>query len=169
MTTWPRQNPAEMIAFYGDPDRDHNGVPDRDWEDANLVSVKPPYAMVLAWDVARPVKTLRLHRKAAPSLLTVLEGILQHYGDQAEIERARMHLYGGGYMFRAMRGGAALSIHSWGAAIDLDPSRNAFGRPYDATAGMMPGAVVALFAAEGWEWGGHWRKPDAMHFQAARI
>jgi hypothetical protein len=31
----------------------------------------------------------------------------------------------------------------------------------------MPDAVVKLFAAEGWVWGGPWSKPDGMHFQAA--
>ena len=80
-----------------------------------------------------------------------------------------MHLCGGAFNFRLKRGGNSLSIHSWGAAIDLDPERNALGRRYRAGAGMMPMAVVEIFAAEGWVWGGPWSRPDAMHFQAAVI
>lgn len=169
MEAWPKEGRASMNAFYGDPDPNHDGIPDRAWEDANLVSITPPYRMVLAWAPNQAVKTIRCHKKVAPSLLRVLNGILVHYGSQAEIEKARMHLYGGAYNFRMMRGGSALSIHSWGAAIDLDPERNAFGRRYDETHGMIPHAVCDLFAAEGWVWGGRWNKADAMHFQCATI
>lgn len=169
MTPWPRETRAEMTAFYGDPDPNHDGVPDRAWEDANLVSIAPPYRMALAWAPAQAVKTIRCHRKVAPSLLRILNGIIDHCGSQAAVESARMHLYGGAYCFRVMRGGSALSIHSWGAALDLDPERNSFGRRYDETSGMMPHAVVDLFDAEGWAWGGRWSKPDAMHLQAATV
>lgn len=169
MTSWPRQNRAAMDAYFGEPDADHNAVPDRAWEDENLVSIVPPYPMVLAWATDKPVKTIRIHKKVATSLQHVLAGIINHYGTHDAVRAARMHLYGGAYNFRLMRGGSMLSIHSWGAAIDLDPEVNAFGRRYDEHAGMMPPAVIALFAAEGWTWGGHWAKPDAMHMQAATI
>lgn len=158
-----------MNAFYGNPDANGDGVPDRAWEDANIVKLTPPYRMALAWAPETPVTTIRVHRLAAGPLLTVLRGILDHYGPQAEIEAARMHLFGGAYNFRLMRGAAQLSIHSWGAAIDLDPARNAFGQAYALNAGMMPSAVVELFRDQGWVWGGAWHKPDAMHFQAAQV
>lgn len=157
-----------MNAFYGNPDVNSDGAPDAKWEAANLVSIKPPYRMVLAWDTSKVVKNIRVNKACAESLSRVLAGILGHYGSQAAVEKARMHLYGGCYNFRLKRGGSTLSIHSWGAAIDLDPERNAFGKLWRANSGMMPEAVVKLFEAEGWEWGGLWSKPDAMHFQAAR-
>lgn len=167
MTNWPKQNAAAMNAFYGSPDANKDGSPDVKWEAANLVSIKPPYRMVLAWDKAKEVKTIRVHKKCADSLMRILTGIKDHYGSQAAIERARMHLFGGVYNFRLMRGGSSLSIHSWAAAIDLDPERNGFGVKYDESKGMMPLAVVRIFKAEGWDWGGLWSKGDAMHFQAA--
>lgn len=166
---WPKQDRASMSAFYGDPDADGNGKPDRSWEAKNLVSITPPYRMVLAWDTKSEVRTIKVHRRCADSLLRILNAIKDHYGSQEAIEVARMHLYGGVYNFRMTRGGSRLSIHSWAAAIDLDPERNGFGVPYREGKGMMPKAVIEIFQAEGWVWGGPWRTADAMHFQAARI
>lgn len=164
MSAWPQQSPAAMNAYYGNPDANGDGAPDRAWEDANIVSIAPPYGMVLAWAPATPVRSIRVHRRAADSLSRVLTNIALHYGNQIAIERARLHLYGGAYMFRLMRGANRLSIHSWGAAIDLDPGHNGFGaKP------QMDPAVVSIFAAEGWVWGGPWHTPDGMHFQAATV
>jgi hypothetical protein len=76
-----------------------------------------------------------------------------------------MHLFGGAYNFRVMRGGSSLSMHAYGCAVDFDPARNGFGsrNPYLA---KCP-AVLEAFKREGWTWGGTWKKPDGMHFQAA--
>lgn len=165
MTDWPKSDAASLNAFYGNPDPDHDGVANRAWEDANLAKLTPPYRMVLAWDPSKVVSTIRVHRKCIDSLDKILHAIEAHYGSQAAIERAGMHLFGGCYAFRLKRGGSSLSNHSWASAIDLDPARNGFG---DATPAMDP-AVVAIFAREGWVWGGKWSKPDGMHFQAARL
>ena len=62
-----------------------------------------------------------------------------------------------------------LSTHSWGCAIDLSPALNGMGIAYNPKAHMIPAQVVAIFSANGWEWGGLWQRPDAMHFQAARV
>jgi len=160
---WPKQ--SELSRYYGNPDANHDGLPDRVWEQANLVGLKPAYRMVLAWDPKTQLRTIRVHKKCAASLERVLEGITKLYPSQEAIEQARMHLYGGAYAFRLMRGGHKLSVHSYGAAIDLDPEQNGFG---DATF-TMPMPVVELFEAEGWVWGGRWAKKDAMHYQAARM
>ncbi len=168
-TSWPQQNAAAMNAFYGNPDANADGMPDRQWEVTNLTLIKPPYRMVLAWAPSQAVSVIRCHKKVAESLSEILDGIGKHYGSQSAIEAARMHLYGGAYQFRMMRGAHRLSIHSWGAAIDLDPERNAFGRKWNEAAGMMPRAVIDLFAEQGWTWGGPWSTPDAMHFQAANV
>ena len=79
-----------------------------------------------------------------------------------------MHLYGGCYNFRLIKNSNRLSCHAWGAAIDLDPEKNPLGVKYDESKGMMPRAVINIFEAEGWKWGGRFTKrPDCMHFQAA--
>lgn len=167
MANWPKQ--SAMSSFYGDPDTNDDGRPDAAWESANLVRITPPYRLVLAWDTKRALSTILVHKKCADSLLRVLTAIKAHYKTQEAIDAARMHLFGGVYNFRLMRGGSSLSIHSWGAAIDLDPERNGLGVKYNAAKGMMPAPVIAAFEAEGWTWGGKWSRPDAMHFQAANV
>jgi hypothetical protein len=75
------------------------------------------------------------------------------------------------------------SAHAYGEAIDVDPLENPYllggtvyppaGRPFldrsDARPGMAEagGALVAAFAASGWQWGGRWTgSPDYQHFSA---
>lgn len=167
MTIWPLQR--DCPNYYGNPDPNGDGVPDRAWEDANLTRITPPYRMVLAWDTGTPVKTIRVHKKCALSLSSILVAVATHYGSQEAIEAARMHLYGGCYNFRLMRGGVRLSMHSYACAIDLDPEKNPLGKKWREGMGMMPRPVIDAFKAEGWEWGGNWSNPDAQHFQAARV
>ena len=160
---WPKQ--ADCPTFYGNPDPDGDGHPNRAWEDANLTRVVPPWQMVLAWDASKPVKSILIHKKCAPSLATVLQSIWEYCGrDQFKIEVARAHLYGGAYNFRLMRGSSRLSMHSYGCAIDLDPEHNAFG-----SAPTMAPQIVKAFEDQGWVWGGLWKKPDGQHFQAAIV
>ena len=75
------------------------------------------------------------------------------------------------------------SAHAYGEAIDVDPVENPYydggrwlppaGRRYAdrsiARPGMAvpDGALVAAFAAAGWQWGGRWTgSPDYQHFSA---
>ena len=161
---WPLQK--DVALYYGNPDADHNGEPDRAWEDANLVRVVPPWKMYLAWDPATQIKNIRIHRLCASSLGSVLGTIWARYGQmQGHIEEDRLHLFGGAYTFRLMRRSSKLSMHSYGCAIDLDPEHNQMG----AHQWTMPPKVIGAFQGEGWAWGGDWSTPDAMHFQAARV
>lgn len=167
--SWPNQ--AAMNAFYGNPDANRDGSPDPSWSSTYLTTIIPPYPMVLAWDANKdgklndPVRAITVNKKCAADLLAILHEIKTLYPDQAALEAAGMHLFGGVNNFRVKRGGSGLSIHSWAAAIDLDPARNGFG---DSTPAMDP-RVVAIFERHGWMWGGRWKKCDGMHFQAASI
>jgi hypothetical protein len=154
--TVPKDTPAGLRAFYGNPGD-------------SLVRLKVPYEMVLSWDTTAKIKSFVCHEKVHDTLLRCLQKIANLYGSQKKIEDARMHLFGGCYNDRNRRGGRTLSTHAWGAAIDLDPVKNARGKPYQAGAGMMPTAVVKIFEDEGWVWGGRFSTPDAMHFQYAKI
>ena len=165
--TWPREVTTELEAFYGKFQLGANGKPTATWEANNLITFIAPYPLTLSWDTSKVAKRITCHRKVASSLKRILENILSHYGSLAEVKKARMHLYGGCYEFRNIGGSHELSVHSYGAAINLDPKNNARGVPYKPGAGMMPQAVVAIFKAEGWKWGGNFSTiPDCMHFQA---
>lgn len=165
---WPLQ--SEVPAFYGRNIAVKKGVPGPDpkWEKENLEYIAVPWRMVAAWDTGQRVKAFRVHRLCADDLEIILGEIWSEFGKrQAEIERVRMHLYGGGYAWRMMRGASRLSMHSYGCALDFDPAHNGFGDP---SPDMSP-VVVSVFEAHGWVWGGRWSAShrDGMHFQAARV
>ena len=88
---------------------------------------------------------------------------------------------------RMVSGGASISVHAYGLAIDLNPIQNPFlqkrdgavevspkaGEGYLNRADVRPGmaeAVVELFADNGFSiWGGDWKNPiDYQHFQVGR-
>jgi len=160
---WPGK--ADINAFYGNPDANNDGAADIDWSAKHLTTIVAPYLMFYA---GKQVKNITVNRGCADSLLRCLTAIGEEFGAQ---DRARYQLdqFGGVYNFRKKRGGGGLSIHSWAAAIDLAPAINGFRVKYGSQPNMMPKAVVDIFAAESWVWGGPWSNADAMHFQAAKV
>jgi hypothetical protein len=164
MPKWIAQ--TNVDAFYGNP-RGRNGSASPTWERANLTIIPAPWKLVTSWD-GTLVRGIRIHQLCANSLQTVLESIWKASGqDEKQIRAWGMHLYGGGYNYRLMRGSNQLSMHAWGCAVDFDPAKNGFGDSTPAFANHKP--VLKAFADEGWTWGGRWAKPDGMHWQAADI
>jgi len=68
--------------------------------------------------------------------------------------------FDGCFNIRQKRGGVTQSLHSWGVAIDVNAAWNSFGKKPTLSDGF-----VKCFTDNGFDWGGHWNKPDAMHFQ----
>jgi hypothetical protein len=59
----------------------------------------------------------------------------------------------------------SLSIHSWGAAFDINWDCNLVATPLVSD---LPQAFINALKYHGWEWGGDWHTDkDAMHFQYA--
>jgi D-alanyl-D-alanine carboxypeptidase len=165
---FPKDTRADLEAFYGKHVLGPNGQPTSAWQAANLKNFTAPYPLTLSFDLTKNVTKLFCHKLVGESLVSVFEQILEHYGSIDEVKKARMHLYGGCYNFRLIKNSNRLSTHSWGASIDIDPDKNPLGKAYDESAGMMPKPVIKIFEAEGWKWGGRFKKrPDCMHFQAA--
>jgi hypothetical protein len=74
----------------------------------------------------------------------------------------------GGYCPRHKMGDVrrGLSIHSWGAAFDINWAMNGVGKsaPHD-----LPEDFMKVFEDAGWVWGGRWSEPDWMHAQFSKV
>ena len=164
MNRWPLQREADQ--FYGNP-RGKNGKADPAWEKANLVQFLPPWQMF--YDGKPLTRGFRIHRLCHDSLARVFAEIAQaaHHMPNV-IAQWGMDTFSGSYNYRPIRGSSHLSMHAYGCAIDLDARDNAMG---DLTPEFATHPVVlAAFDKEGWVWGGRWTgRPDAMHWQAARV
>lgn len=96
----------------------------------------------------------------------------------AELERLppRFHPFltppGGGFVWRAIAGTDRLSVHSYGAAIDIGTLTSNYWRWDGAPAGgpiayrnRVPVEIVRIFEAHCFIWGGRWYHYDTMHFE----
>lgn len=149
---WPAPDQRSLERFYG-----------RAGDESNLVSITPPYRML--YD-GRAIKTLRCHKRVADSLLRVLNNIKDMIPAAPDIADEAQD-YGGCFNFRNKRGSNSLSVHAWGAAIDLDADDNTF-RDHWPMKADMPLEIMECFAREGWVSAGAFWGYDAMHFQATR-
>lgn len=149
---WPNSDQDSLRKFYGQPG-----------DESNLVTVDFPFPTFYEGKV---VKKFRCHKKVADSLLRVLKNINLKYGKNREIMEEAED-YGGVYNFRNKRGATTLSVHAWGAAIDLDADDNTFRDSWPMKADM-PLEVMEEFAKEGWLGAGAFWGYDAMHFQATK-
>jgi len=149
---WPFSTQEDLRDFYGEPG-----------DETNLVTINFPFPMYYGGQL---VTKSRCHKKVADSLLRVLKRIGNFEGGTREILEP-VSDYGGIYNFRNKRGGTRLSVHAWGAAIDLDSDDNTFKDPWPIKADM-PFEVMEAFAEEGWVSAGAFWGYDAMHFEACR-
>lgn len=153
---------AEIVAFYGWRDAFLTDL--ASWE-RWMVLVRPPLErsfLYLGDRGPEPSRGLRVHHNLANELSGALAEI-SAAGCWDLVER-----HSGAYAFRAQRGGAKLSMHAFGAAVDFDAPMNQRGMPVSDT--LLGGTdrgqqVVAIMERRGWTWGGHFPVPDAMHFQ----
>lgn len=112
------------------------------------------------------VARLRCHRKIKPALEAVLVEILAHYGLD-EIKRLRIDRFGGVFSYRMMRGANRRSRHSWGIAIDLDPTRNTLKMDSNTASFAKPAyaPMIAIFEKHGFISKGKADGIDWMHFE----
>ena len=158
---WPLQ--SELRKKFGTPD--YGGVFKK-----HMVQVNLPYTMWM--DDIRITRTW-MNKSCADSLVRVLTYVWDENGrDYDKIKAQQLHVFSGTWNIRNMRGGSSLSTHAFGVAIDIAAPWNALGKKpgYNKHSFTDDSLIVKAFKAEGWIWGGDWqRRPDGMHFQAARI
>ncbi len=154
---WPKQDYNSMVNFYGPVGE-------------NQTRLSLPYKVKLAWEPTTELSSFTCHQKVAKSLYTIFEKTLKAYG-QRDIVKLRLDLFGGCLNVRKMRGGSAWSIHSWGAAVDLDPNRNQlrWGRDRAAFAKKEYNEFWKIVESEGWVSLGRARNFDWMHAQACLL
>jgi hypothetical protein len=163
---WPREwISGELDSFYGNP-RGSAGRADQAWVQQNLTRIVPPWSMR---SDGSAVSQITIHRKCKDSLTRILNAIWESTGrDQAKIKAAHLDEFDGSYNFRAnVNSPSRLSLHAYGAAIDLAAAENPNGAPWHDDGRMLPRWAIDAFLTEGWSWGGDFSgTPDAMHFQA---
>ena len=155
---WPLQ--SQCLRFYGDPRK-------AGWLHANTVDVVCPWQL---WFGKVPVAHILFHKKCSAALTRVLNSIWDAVDrDLAKIKQLRYDQFSGSYNLRVMRGGAALSMHSFACAVDFDDADNQFHSKKHLF--QDDSLIVVKFKAEGAVWGGDWSagSVDPMHFQFARV
>jgi hypothetical protein len=154
---WPGQRTREFEEFFGD-------------RGSQLVTVDFPYEVKLAWDLRTRVRRTRCHKKVADSLQRILHKVKDIYGED-DISGLKLDHFGGCFNERAIRNGTQWSMHSWGIALDFDPSRNQlnWGRDRAALAHPDYNEWWKCWEEEGWISLGRKRNFDWMHVQAARL
>lgn len=158
MNKWPNQDYNSMVSFYGEVGE-------------NQTSLVLPYTLRLAWDTNATVKKITCNEKVSESLHKIFEQTLKVYGEK-ELRRLRLDIFGGCLNVRKMRGSTkSWSIHSWGAAIDLDPDKNALKMTGKQATFAKPEYrdFWKIVESEGWVSLGRARNYDWMHFQAALL
>lgn len=160
---WPADSSASLNAYYGAPAQPY----------PHLVRIDLPYEMVLAWDTRKTVSRISCHRRVADSLQKILACIETNLGRSWILEHG-LHLYGGCYNHRRMRGGSSWSRHAYGIAIDLNPDDNGLMQPWDEKKigfpgyATMPIEAIEIFESHGWKSYARSIGRDAMHFQATK-
>lgn len=157
-TRWPAQ--ASMTAFFGSPGS----------AACTAGRAKLPFAFPLAWDEHQRITQFSCHEKVAAPLTAIFAEAAAHYG-QDRFRALRLDRFGGCYNYRPVRGGTAMSVHAWGAAVDLDPERNQlhWGRDKAAFAGADYEPFWKIVEAHGAVSLGRAKNYDWMHFQFARL
>lgn len=153
----PPHGYAAILKYFGDPKPIAGKVSDR-WEEGNMVLIRDADMF--------PAGKLYVHRKIVEPLKAALR-------KSAEIGWRPTTI--GCFAPRQKRGVAELSLHTFGAAVDIDAETNPLlldcppGDPRRQTNKTISDAVIDVWRAEGWMWGGDFsgRRFDPMHFQWA--
>ena len=123
--------------------------PDSRWVRENIVTATVPI-----------FGRVTCHRLMVPQLRGALADV------QAAGLSSSLHSYNGCYVPRFIESNPehAISLHTWGIAIDLDAATN-----YRGIEGTMDPKVVDIFKRWGFRWGGDWEYTDPMHFELGAL
>ncbi len=152
---WPSQKDVE--SYFGKPG-------------TNLVNVRLPYDMFLAWN-GQKIKSIQSNKLCAESLERVLVNVASIYTSPRARAALGLDQYSGGFVIRPMKTSSRLSMHAYGIAHDFDDKHNQL-RWTQAQARFARAEYEPWWKAwekEGWISLGRERDFDWMHVQAARL
>jgi len=118
--------------------------PDPVWQAANIVDVSVPV-----------LGSMRCHRKVIAPLTAAMRDVEAAGLQSLIVENA--FCYAPRVQFGDNR---VISRHTWGIAVDINPTDNAFG-----ALPTQDERLIAIMARHGFAWGGVWLTPDGMHFE----
>jgi hypothetical protein len=146
----------EIVACYGNPLH-------HEFCASELCRMELPFPLRLSYRPLESISVVYVHRLVGPAMVDALHEIMGVYGEDG-IREHRLGWTGGIWCKRKKTSSSTeWSVHSWGIAIDYVPEYGPYGKTP-----TTPPAVVAAFEKRGFVWGGRWRVPDGMHFQACR-
>jgi hypothetical protein len=137
-----------LIQRYGAITVANGQVTTPGWESAHMMVARADWM---------PAGKLYVNKAIWPALQSAFEACLA-LGDGYRIRTL------GCFAPRPKRVNGDLSVHSWGAAVDLNADTNPL-RLDGVVQTDIPPLWVAEFEKRGFTWGGRWAKPDSMHFQ----
>lgn len=150
----------EVRRVYGDIRIENGRVYPAEWEHAHMVSVS---------DLPGWPRRLYVNRAIVEPLREALRRCV-------ELRDGYVINALGCFAPRAKRSNpAAMSLHSWGIPVDINPSTNQPltdcppNDPRRRTAKSIPDEWIDIFRDVGWTWGGDFKRDyfDPMHFQWA--
>jgi hypothetical protein len=121
-----------------------------------------PFTMYLNGNKNQECRNFYGHKRIYPAVFDAFSEIMDIFGLDF-IRKHGLDNYGGCYALRPVRGGARMSDHSWGMAVDLEPHLGQLGKP-----SLIPYHIVQAFINRGFIWGGNYERPDGMHFTAVK-
>lgn len=154
---YPTEDTKSMIEYYGK-------------QGENQTRVLLPYEMTIAWAPHRKINSFLCHEQLSVSIKKCLSAALDHYGLEL-IQKLNLDQFGGCLNVRKKRGSQNWSTHSWGAAIDINPTENKLKWGRDKARAAEPAYSVwwKIWEDEGWVSLGREKNYDWMHVQAAHL
>ena len=100
-----------------------------------------------------------------------LDAVSRELDELPAPDKKYLYPIGGTYNCRTVAGTGQTSMHSWGAAIDINTAYsdywrwNRSGDDGASYRNRIPAEIVAVFERHGFIWGGRWAHFDTMHFE----
>jgi hypothetical protein len=149
----------------GDPGRMRNkAFFDKMYGDCHAGEVTPRLAHI-AWlpkSLGRTVTITSVN--GVDRALTAVSRELDELPDE---DKADLYPLGGTYACRSVADEGQISMHGYGAAIDINTKHSDYWlwRRGAGYRNRIPEAIVAAFERHGFIWGGRWAHYDTMHFE----